>query len=61
MERRLEDRIKQFCAKAVDKPESPELDEIIKELRAALKEQVERARKRLAAVPDRLKKRMTDL
>ena len=36
MSQRLEDRIKELCAKAVVTPESPELNAILKQLHAAL-------------------------
>jgi hypothetical protein len=36
MFRRLEDRIKQLCAKALSTPESPELNEVLKQLQDAL-------------------------
>ena len=45
MSHRLEDRIKELCAKAVVTPESPELSAILKELHAALAEHARRLRK----------------
>jgi formylmethanofuran dehydrogenase subunit E len=45
MSQRLEDRIKELCAKAVVTPESPELNAILKELQAALAEHARRLRK----------------
>ena len=45
MSQRLEDRIKELCAKAVVAPESPELNAILKELQAALAEHARRLRK----------------
>jgi uncharacterized coiled-coil DUF342 family protein len=45
MSPRLEDRIKELCAKAVTTPESsPELNEILKQLQSALHEHNERLR-----------------
>ena len=44
MSPRLEDRIKQLCAQAVTTPESPELNEILKQLQSALHEHTERLR-----------------
>jgi hypothetical protein len=38
----MEDRIKQLCAKAVTTPESPELNEILKQLQSALHEHNDR-------------------
>jgi len=61
MQRRLEDRITALCAKAVSMTESHALEELIKELRTALKEQSQRARKKLlGGVPEHPKKRITD-
>jgi hypothetical protein len=45
LSQRLEDRIKELCAKAVVTPESPELNTILKELQAALAEHARRLRK----------------
>jgi hypothetical protein len=45
MSQRLEDRIKDLCAKAVATPESPELNAILKDLQAALAEHAGRLRK----------------
>jgi hypothetical protein len=36
MSQRLDDRIKEICAKAVAIPESPELEEILQQLQKAL-------------------------
>jgi len=46
MERRLEDRIRDLCAKAVSTPESPELDQILADLKRALEEHINRIRAR---------------
>jgi len=53
MGRRLSDRICELCARAVATPEPPELPEIIKELRKAIKEQIRRVRERAATFPVR--------
>jgi len=45
MLRRLEDRIRDLCAKAVASQDSPELPEVFEQLRAALHEHSERLRK----------------
>jgi hypothetical protein len=45
MSQRLEDRIKELCAKAVVTPESPELNAFLKEFHAALADQARRLRK----------------
>jgi hypothetical protein len=45
MSRRLEDRIKELCARAVSTPESPELNQVLKDLQAALHEHTQRLRK----------------
>jgi len=47
MLRRLEDRIRNLCAKAVASEDSPELQEVFEQLRAALHEHNERLRKSL--------------
>jgi hypothetical protein len=44
MDRRLTDRIKELCAKAVSLPESPELNEVLRELNSALSEHTRRLR-----------------
>jgi len=49
--RRLEDRIRELCAKAVVTPESAELDEIFQQLRAALREHTERLRHLAVSAP----------
>jgi hypothetical protein len=51
MPRRLDDRIKELCAKAVATPPSPELEEILRELQKALHEHTERLRKMVAQYP----------
>jgi hypothetical protein len=45
MTQTLEDRIKELCAKAVTTPASPELEEILAELKGALREHTEGLRK----------------
>lgn len=40
----LEEHIAELCAKAIDTPESPELDEIMNELRTSLHSYTERTR-----------------
>ena len=49
--RRLEDRIRELCARAVVTPESAELDEIFHRLRAALREHTERLRQLAVSTP----------
>jgi hypothetical protein len=44
MRKRLNDRIKELCAKAVETPVSPELEEILQELQKALHEHSEQLR-----------------
>jgi uncharacterized coiled-coil protein SlyX len=52
MSHRLEDRIKELCAKATTLPDSsPELDEVLKELQDALHEHNQRLRKMVAHFP----------
>jgi hypothetical protein len=55
MRQRLDDRIKDLCAKAVATPQSPELNEILQELQAALAEHTRRLRKLVADFPARAK------
>jgi hypothetical protein len=50
---RLEDRIKELCAKATATPESPDLNEIFQQLKAALSEHTQRTRKGLAELSNR--------
>lgn len=45
--RRLEDRIRELCAKAVATEEPAELNELLSQLTAALHEQVDQIRKRV--------------
>jgi hypothetical protein len=49
--RRLEDRIRELCAKAVATPESRDLNEITQQLKTALHEHAQRVRKRLLKFP----------
>lgn len=49
--RRLEDRIRELCARAVVTPESGELDEIFTQLRAALREHTDRLRHLAVSAP----------
>jgi hypothetical protein len=44
--RRLNDRIHILCERAVKAPEGPELEKVIRELRAALSEQIMRLRRK---------------
>jgi hypothetical protein len=60
MPKRLEDRIKDLCAKAVETPASPQLDEILQQLQAALSEHAQKMRKMVAAFPARPTRRSGD-
>jgi len=51
MLRRLDDRIKDLCAKAVATRESPELDEILRQLQKALREHSKRTRDWMSNYP----------
>jgi hypothetical protein len=51
MFQRLEDRIKALCHKAAATPQSPELDEVLQHLKAALAEHTRRMRKLAAGFP----------
>jgi hypothetical protein len=53
----LDDRIKELCAKAIATPPSPELEEILEQLRLALHEHVDRFRTMAAHFPTRLERR----
>ncbi len=57
MMQRLDERILELCRKAVATPASPELEEILEELRQALHEHVERLRKMVAHYPTRPERR----
>jgi hypothetical protein len=57
MPQRLDDRIKELCAKAVATPASPELEEILQQLQDALHEHTERIRKMLSHYPNRPERR----
>jgi len=57
MPRRLEDRIKDLCAKAIASPDSRESNDIFKELEDALHEHNERIRKLAANRPVREERR----
>ena len=56
----MEDRIKELCAEEVATPESPELNEILKQLQAALSEHTLRMRRLAAELPFRAKRRSAD-
>ena len=60
MPKRLEDRIKDLCAKAVGTPASPQLDETLQQLQSALSEHTQRIRKMVAAYPARPARRSDD-
>ena len=60
MPRRLEDRIKDLCVKAIASPDSRESNDIFKKLEDALHEHNERIRK-LAASPIREERRKAAL
>jgi hypothetical protein len=49
--RRLEDRIRKLCAQAVDTTDLSELSQILKQLTAALHDQIERLRKLAVSRP----------
>lgn len=62
MFRRLEDRIKRLCYKAAATPQSPELDQVLHRLKAALAEHTQRMRELAAGFPGmvRPERRRTD-
>ena len=49
MSQRLENRIKELCAKALTLPASPELNEVLKQLQEALHEHTSRLRRMVAS------------
>jgi hypothetical protein len=59
MSPRLADRIKELCAKAVTTPDSPELNEILKQLQSALHEHTERLRGIVASRDTHTERRST--
>jgi hypothetical protein len=63
MFQRLEDRIKELCHKAAATPQSPELEEILQHLKAALAEHTRCVRKLAAGFPVmvRPERRCTDM
>lgn len=62
MFQRLEDRIRALCAQAAATPESPELTDILRHLKAALAEHTRRIRQLAAGFPahTRPERRSTD-
>jgi hypothetical protein len=60
MPQRLDDRIKELCAKAITTPPSPQLDEILTELKSSLHEHTERMRKAAANYRARHERRSKD-
>lgn len=62
MFQRLEDRIQELCRKAAATSNSPELDEILQDLRAALAEHTRRMRRVAAGFADKVRpeRRRTD-
>ena|ERR1700694_3854957 len=59
MSPRLEDRIKELCAKVVTTPQSPELNEILKQLQSALHEHNGRLRGMVASRDTHTERRST--
>jgi hypothetical protein len=60
MNRRLEDRIRELCAKVVHSPSTPEWNEILRELSTALHEHTRRMRKLIMELPIRRERRSAD-
>ncbi len=57
MNRRLEDRIRELCAKVVRMPDTPEWNKTLQQLTAALQEHARRMRKLVAELPMRTDRR----
>ena len=51
MSPRMEDRIRELCAKAISAKEGAEMEAALKELRAALSEHIQQLRKQVNAIP----------
>ena len=60
MNRRLEDRIRELCAKVVNNPGTLEWNEILRELSTALHEHTHRMRKLIMELPVRGERRSAD-
>jgi hypothetical protein len=60
MKRRLEDRIRDLCAEVVNTQDSPEWNNILQNLAAALHEHARRMRKLLVELPVRTERRSAD-
>ncbi|MCU1299073.1 MAG: hypothetical protein JWO91_3351 [Acidobacteriaceae bacterium] len=57
MDQPLDDRIKELCAKAIALPDSPELNDVLKQLNCALSQHVSRLREMASdIVPGRPKR-----
>jgi hypothetical protein len=57
MKRRLEDRIREFCIQAVTMRDTPEWNNILQQLTAALHEHTRRMRTLIAELPIRTERR----
>ncbi|HZR58284.1 MAG TPA: hypothetical protein VFA74_15525 [Terriglobales bacterium] len=51
MSPRMENHIQELCAKAISAKEDAEMEQAIKELRAALSEHIQRLREQVNAIP----------
>ena len=60
MQRRMEDKIRQLCWRAIAEQDPVEFERLVAELRAALHAHIQSARKRLAAL-DLVERRVADL
>lgn len=58
--RRLEDKIRGLCARAIKAGDDEELRPLLNELRDALRQHVERIRKRFADYPPAVERRVND-
>jgi hypothetical protein len=59
MSPRLEDRIKELCAKAVATPQSPELNQILRDLQTALRQHNDRLRDMIVSRDTHTERRST--
>jgi hypothetical protein len=60
MNRRLEDRIRELCAKVVSTPITPEWNKSLQQLTAALREHTRRMRNLITEFPMRPERRSAD-
>jgi len=60
LHRRLEDRIRELCAKLIAKPETPDWNEILRDLKTALRQHSRRMRALMLELPLRPERRSAE-